>query len=146
MILRWALNLVESIICPYSETPREGGGGVSVELVWDREENADDTQRSRVKSPHAILPTRVACRPPSNLDSRNASTISTASCSLTNLAGIQITFASLCVFARCAISGVQAIAALTSLCLFAVMATPFADPHIKIPSSESFKDTSFATA
>ena len=53
---------------------------------------------------------------------------------------------SLWVFARCAISGVQAIAALTSLCLFAVIATPLADPHIKIPSSESFKDTSLATA
>ena len=48
-------------------------------------------------------------------------------------------------FARCAISGVQAMAALTSLCLFAVIATPLADPHIKIPSSASFNDTSFAT-
>jgi len=56
---------------------------------------------------------------------------------LTNLAGTQIMFASLCSLVNSAISGNQHNPALIAACLLAVMATPLAEPQNKIPNAAS---------
>ena len=73
------------------------------------------------------------CLPPSKGVFINMFTISSASFSVTNLAGIQIIFALLCILAKDAISVSQQIAARIPWCLFAVIATPFAEPQTNIP-------------
>ena len=53
-----------------------------------------------------------------------------------NLAGIHKMFALLCYFINSTISFVQHKPALTSLYLFAVIATPLALPHINTPKED----------
>ena len=69
-----------------------------------------------------------------------------ATSSDTKRAGMHKTLALLCCLPKAATSGVQANAARTSACLLAVMATPLADPQIKMPSSAWPEATSSATA
>ena len=64
----------------------------------------------------------------------------------TNRAGMHRTLALLCCLPKAAISGVHAMAARTRACLFAVIATPLADPQIKMPSDALPSSTSVATA
>ena len=68
-----------------------------------------------------------------------------ASANVTNLAGKEITFASLCLRANSAISLFQHTAALIPTCLLAAMLIPFPDPHIKIPYFTSPRSTALAT-
>jgi hypothetical protein len=82
---------------------------------------------------HPILLTRVSCRPPSNGVSKKVFVIAIACSSLTNRAGMQRILALLCWRAKRAISSVQHIAARIPAYLFAVIATPFADPQINTP-------------
>mgnify|MGYP003553554485 CR=1 FL=1 len=93
----------------------------------------------------AILSTRLPWRPPSNAVFIKVSSIFSASPSRTKRAGMQITLASLCLRASSASSSPQQIAALTPWCLLAVMATPFALPHNKIPKAASPFSTALAT-
>ena len=85
----------------------------------------------------AILPTLLACRPPSKSVVIKVLTIFSASPSLTKRAGMQIILALLCCRTRLAISSPQQMAARIRWCLLAVMATPLAEPQSKIPKAAS---------
>ena len=91
----------------------------------------------RTKFYTAIFPTRFACLPPSNSVFIKTSSIFSASPSLTKRAGMQRIFALLCLRASSASSSPQQIAARTPWCLLAVMATPLALPHNKMPKAAS---------
>ena len=72
--------------------------------------------------------------------------MSRPSASVTNRAGMHKTLALLCCFTSLATSLFQANPARTDWCLLAVIATPLAEPQIKMPKSADALATSSETA
>src|SRR5690242_258273 len=90
-------------------------------------------QRGAAVDHGSILATRRSWRPPSNAVSSHLCRISIPSSSLTNRDGSTSTFASLCLRASSATSGLHATAARTRGNRFATYAMPNPVPHVSTP-------------